>query len=273
MGTEPEILIAIADTHINHKLALMKLPSRHAKPTKSQRFLSINWKKACSDIADLIAQYKNPWVTTVFDGDLIEADTKKRTNQLVTRNQAFIMEMAFDTLEPVINMSNDIFVIRGTPAHVGKDAEYEEAFAGDLKDDGIIKCEDTGDYSWDRVRGEWGGVMFDIQHQGPIGRLRHTKLNAVMRLASELEIEYQRINKTIIAIRAHNHQRYDTYDNYEVRVIGLPAWQIPPPYVTNTKGKYEISDIGFRAFVCQNGQIEVKKYDYDIPREKTWKRT
>jgi hypothetical protein len=68
----------------------------------------------------------------ILNGDLGELDTKRRSTQLISANKAVIQAMVTDTLAPLVDVVDDVIVIRGTMAHTGKGGWLEESIAADL---------------------------------------------------------------------------------------------------------------------------------------------
>ena len=97
-----------------------------------------------------------------------------------------------------------------------------------------------------------------------MGRKQSTMGNPVNSLAAEM-MYYESVD---LALFFHNHRRYDTYNNYPIRVILSPGWQLrgefpyqwtPPPCVGGT------------LVVCDKGRYEVSERDYSLERGKIWK--
>ena len=121
-------IIITSDQHINSTLALC--PPRVqlddggtyiASPT--QRWIWEMSNEFTEWAKDIARGYKP---VAVFNGDLGELDTKKRTNQLISLNKATILNMITETLEPLTSWVDACYFIRGTPAHVGKSSWLEE---------------------------------------------------------------------------------------------------------------------------------------------------
>ena len=68
----------------------------------------------------------------VFDGDLTELDTQKRSIQLTSMNKNTILSMVMETILPLISIADAVYIMRGTAAHTGKSAWSEEAIAKDI---------------------------------------------------------------------------------------------------------------------------------------------
>lgn len=261
-----EIVAIMGDTHINSTVGLCK-PSVNLddggtyKISKGQRWL---WNSFL-DYVDTINSYRvstGGKVTLILNGDIIEADSKGRSRQVITRNKADILKIAFDTLEPILKISDRVVVIRGTPAHVGKSAEYEESLACDLTN--VVPNGEINSF-W-TLDVEIGGVLMNIAHHGKVGRMPHTKTNPLNTLAMTTVFDYAGRRVPDLVIRSHNHVKGDTYDNYPCRVLATPAWQLSTEY--SYQGAFGKADIGGYILLCENGQAEVVKKPYEIPHTK-----
>ena len=140
-----------------------------------------------------------------MNGDLVDKPNGKfRGTQFVSLNDADIFKMAIDVLEPVLDKSDRVFVIRGTSSHV---EHLEEKIAIDI---GAEKID--GNWSAHELLIEVDGVLFDIRHHGPLGRLEWTRANALNKRAVELCLVYANRRIPDVAIQSHNHH----YDDYEI---------------------------------------------------------
>jgi len=204
-------------------------------------------------------------VTGIFNGDLVEADTKGRSRQLISRNKAVLLKVCRSNLEPALDRIDRAIFVRGTPAHVGKSAEYEEEAASDVTI--AIKDPERNTYTWWEVKAEIGGVLFDIRHHGKAGRLPWTAPNPLAQLATETIFSYVGQRIPDLVIRSHNHTSLDTYDNYPCRVIALPSWQLTTEF--GYRNGIRLADIGGVIILCENGKATVIKKRYAPRQSKT----
>ena len=262
------ILAVVGDTHINSSVGLSPLTINlddggTYRASKGQRWLWYNWLDYWECVAKLVTQH-DAKVWTVFNGDLVEGDGKNRSHQLITQNDTTVMSMALDAIRPALEASDRLFVVRGTAAHVGLSASLEEKVAIDIE---AVKCKETDTYSWWKLLLDCDGVLFDITHHGNVGRLPWTKSNPLNVLASRLIMDYAGYRLPQVAIRSHNHIYVETYNNFPVRVIAAPAWQLKTEY-THRLGVVEAADIGGAIFVCDGGNYDciIKRYKPDRQR-------
>lgn len=246
----------VGDLHINSTVGLI-IPTTNLddggtyRSSKGQRWLWRSWL----DFWDEIENYHLP-VWTVFNGDLVDVNGKHQQTQNITQNESTVFKMAVDTIQPALDRSDRFFVVRGTAAHTGSSATTEEAIAIDI---GAEKCGDN--WSWWELLLECEGVLFDIRHHGPLGRLEHTRGNALNRRAVELMLKYANKRCPDVGIQSHNHRFSSSSDEYPIKMYSLPAWQLITEFV-NRIGNVMPADIGGMYFVCDKGEYVpmVKRY-------------
>ena len=265
-----DIIAIVSDLHTNStvglcppELALDDGGTYHASP--GQRWLWDCWINFWDTVGDA-ARLNAADVTVIFTGDLLEGDAKHRSTQLITRNVATIMRLGAETIQPGVVLSKRCFFLRGTPAHSGKSAQYEEALAADTI--GAVPPH-AGAFSWWYWVGEIGGVVFDIMHHGPMGRLPWSKTNSMNTLAVRIMLEYAGMRVPDLAFRGHNHAWGDTFDNYPVRVIANGAWTLKSENAYRL-GIVEAADIGGVIVMAEGGEYEVRKMKYKPEAEKIW---
>ena len=155
-------------------------------------------------------------------------------------------------------MSNKTYLIRGTSAHVGNVAEYEEILGRKLN----TEQDENGNHTFWELFAEVNGVVFSITHHGTIGRKAWTKTHPLDSLAANVLIEATRSKQIIpdVIVRSHLHTFADTHDNYPVRVVQTPCWQL------STEFAYRIGaglpDIGGVVFHCEDDAYYMTKKIY-----------
>ena len=268
-----KIIVAVSDLHIGSTIGLSQPrvvldDGGEYRASKGQRWLWRNWLEFWDYVAAIASEH-GAKVWTVFNGDLVEADGKNRTHQLITQNDTTILRMAADTLKPALDISERYFVMRGTAAHVNLSASMEEKIAIDIEAE---KCKETDAYSWWQLCLECEGVLFDITHHGSMGRLPWSRSNALNSLAVRLILAYAGQRLPQVAIRSHNHRFAETGENYPVRVVALPAWQLATEY-SYRLGIPELADIGGVIFVCKDKTYMMYTKVFKPERVKTWRET
>lgn len=267
----PDIVAIVSDTHINSTVGLCP-PSVNLddggtyNASPAQMWLWHKWKEFSVTVKTL-ADKHGAEVTTFFNGDLVEADAKKRSHQTITRNKADLVRIATETIAPLVDISKRAFFIRGTEAHVGKSAQYEEEIAADCSI--AVKCTETVT-SWWQFYGELGGVCFDISHHGRLGSLPWNRAAPLGQTAIRTLLAYAGRRVPDVVVRSHNHKYASTHDNYPVMVVATPAWQLATEY-THRLGIPEPADIGGLIFVCDGKGYTWQKAMYAPKAAAPWK--
>lgn len=226
-----------------------------------QKHLWKYWKQYWKEIEGLKAKHSLP-VVTIINGDAHEGD-HHNTPQIITRNEADQLRLAVDVIQPILDVADRIFVIRGTPTHTGKAAWREEKLAEDIG----AEREAGGTWSWWRLRAEFGGVLFDVAHHPETtGRRNWTRDAAHARIAKIVQDDYwlNGYRPPDVVLRAHTHVRGIGEANSPLfRTVAYTT----PPWQKHTSFAYRIGagfnlDVGGLYFICQDG--EVKDWDWII---------
>ena len=232
------------------------------RSSRGQRWLWRNWLSFWDDVSTLAEKHDNAEIWTVFNGDMVDVNGRHMQTQTISLNEADVFRMTLDTIQPAIDYASRAFVIRGTAAHVKSSASMEEKIAADI---GAEKCGDN--HSWWELLIECEHVTFDIRHHGPLGRLPHTRGNALNRRAVELMLKYANKKCPDVGIQSHNHRFSSSSDEYPIKLYALPAWQLITEFI-NRIGNIMPADIGGAMFVCSEGKYTpiIKRYRPEIAR-------
>lgn len=214
------------------------------------------------------AREKRQPLICVVNGDALDGD-HHGTAQIVSRNLASTQHaIAMATFQPMLALKpSAIVIIRGTEAHVGRSAEYEERLAEDL---GAEQTE-TGTYSHWHFQAETGGTVLDFAHHGSVGKMPHTRTNPLGSLAIRITHAAARAGTRCpdVAFRSHMHQWGDTGDNYPVRVIQMAGWQLSTAFVHRIAAG-STPEIGGLIVRCEKGEAVVSKVKYPWKRAEPW---
>ena len=228
-----DAVIVIGDTHCGSTVGLsppvVQLDDGdEIRPNKTRRWLISAFEQFCNDVERETKGYNR---ILVLNGDIGEIDSKSRSWQTLSRNPAKIIEIAANAIDPLAQMCNDVFVLRGTEAHTGKSAYIEEAIGRDLVNS--IPDPDAKTASWWHLRMNFNKVKFDIAHHFSMGRLPHTYANAAMKLAQQTMVEYYTWGEKPpdVVVRAHNHRYADSGQTFDTRAFCAPAWQMKTNYL------------------------------------------
>jgi len=235
------------------------------KPSPPQRWLWRNWVSMWRDYGEMKRHTGLPLVVFI-NGDAGDGDHHD-TPQIITRNPATQLRIAARVLEPVLDVADVHFIIRGTEAHVGKSAWIEELIA---EDTGAVPCTDTM-HSWWHLLAEIGGVTFDIKHHPESGSMRPwTKGAEANRMAAILLYQYAASGDRPpdIALRAHKHSFNDSGYNHRTRVFTTPAWQFDTAFVHRIGAGGGINPKGSLYFTCRDGDYTFGRMMYQPKRDR-----
>jgi hypothetical protein len=176
---------------------------------------------------------------------------------------------------PLLLEPDRMFFVRGTEAHVGKSAAYEERIARGLQKDGrpVEGDPDTGTASWWHLRMDVNGLLLDVAHHGRTGMREHTRANAANLYAHDILLSHVKSGDPVpgLCIRGHFHKWMDSHDAAPVRVIGLPCWQLKTAFAHRIAAD-SMADIGgLIVVVDEDGTYEVEKVKFPYKRGHTWK--
>lgn len=266
-----EAIVLLADTHINSRMGLCNSDiidddGNVYQQNLIQKWLWKNWTDCVKTIKDLTKGHKK---TVILNGDIVDLDTYNRSNQMISRNPATILKMAETILKPIIDIKDNLFVIRGTEAHVGSSGWLEEMMAHEF---GAIKDPDTMQSSWWHLRAKFGGLKFDISHHVSLGGLPWSFAQGVMRLVQSTRMDYLDWNEEMpdFIIRAHQHRYADSGTTFSTRGVCLPCWQYKPAYLYRTGKENSKPSIGAVVILCNKGQYELIPMLYEPMRSKIW---
>lgn len=213
------------------------------KSNKWQRYLY----RIYQDLLEWFGGYSS-WFDAVFvNGDGTAGENPaERGARLVTGNLGYQGESAAMLLDPLRQLTDKFFVIRGTPYHEGKKVEGAETIGKDLD---AMKWPD-GRYSgmWFTGLVEGTNVMLDIAHAIP-HRLVYTTTGL------EREGAWSRMDKRgkgvarkhIVGVRSHGHTYALTEtltDTYENLWVETPCFQIQGPHPMKTSPNKLVPDLG-----------------------------
>lgn len=226
--------------------------------SKAQQWIWQRWEGFWGRVRDTVRQHRGAKLIQAFNGDLTEGDHHK-TTQILSGNptaQAAVVNAAMKV--PLALKPDAIFVIRGTEAHVGPSAAFEERIALGLKKDGwpVQPEHGTGNAAHWHVALDLDGFRVDIAHHGRMGQRPWTKGNVVLNLAAEIFYQHAAAGRPHphLAIRSHLHQFFDTGHAHPTRLVQMPAWQLATAYIHRIAPN-AIADVGGLIAVVRGGQL------------------
>jgi hypothetical protein len=205
----------------------------------------------------------------VHDGDAIDGVHHGSTTQ-VSQNIEDQLTIAEMVLRPEVDKckksGGKYYHIRGTQAHVGQSAVYEEQLAKRL---GAVPR--NGQHArwelWKRVGGKGGPLVHILHHVGTTGSAAHeaSAVNAEL-TASYVESARWGREPPDYIVRGHRHRSIavdmDSAKGYAAAIV-TPAWQLKTPYVFKIPGA--------RLSEPQLGGIMIRRGDEEhFYRRKVW---
>jgi hypothetical protein len=265
------ILALASDAHSNSTLGLCSpdatLPEGQPVPlTRAQLWLWQCWQDYLGRLLATFRRGDRVFGVHVGDGP----DMNFRTSQLHTTDPSGAVSLFVETMRPLREICEDGFwVVRGTEAHGGDAGNLEELAARLLgathypDDSKLASC-------W-MLRLLIEGVRVDLAHHGPAGRLPWTGPNGLGRVAYEIIDAYVRAGEPIphLAVQGHNHKFYDTHENFPLRVLGLPCWQLQTSYGYKVSPR-RTTDIGGVIVVLEDGRATVEPVLFPVKMEPRW---
>ena len=266
------VVAAVADLHIPSTVGLspLTLPiddGPTVRASKVQRWLWQCWVDYWEQVA-AAKKANKARCYLVLNGDLFEGDHHGST-QVATKNKADWVRAANMVMEKSLEIADRAFFVRGTEAHDGKSADLMELYAGTIET--AVIDEESKTASWWQLLFKASGVEFDVSHHGPLGRLVHTRPNALNRVALEVMDEARQMGRRPpdVVLQAHNHRCADSGRNYDTRVVAMPAWQLKTAHIHKIS-RSRLADIGGLIFTCEDGQHSMKKIIYRPKARRPW---
>jgi hypothetical protein len=267
------LLVLTADTHINSTVSLGPLSVEIDDggtyfANQSQKFLMRSWNNAWEGVAKLKEEEKVSETILVMNGDAVELDTKRRSNQIITPNKATVLKMVNDVYKaPIDMMVNKLYVVRGTQAHTGKSSWSEEAIAQDYE--GLtVRPGKTGPYSWWHIRATIEKMRIDISHHASMSTIPWNSQNAAALLSKKIQWWYQiemGVKPPDIVIRSHNHKFVKETPHKAPHVYFTPCWSMITEYGYRAGLENSTPHIGLLAFVVKGDTYYCKEFLYDHP--------
>ena len=268
--TKPVVVAVVSDLHTNSTIGLA--PPRVSlddggeyKASKAQRWLWNNWRDFWRR-ARATADEHQATLLAVVNGDALDGD-HHNTPQIITRNVNDQLAIAAATLAPVMETADAWYMIRGTEAHAGQAASFEEHLAADC---GAVPDASDHHARW-HLYARWGGVTFDIKHHPESGSVRPwTKGNGANRISEIVRHAYWSTgdNPPDVVIRSHRHGFEDSSRlTRGVYSIITAPWQLTTSFGYRIgAGSPQVAAVGGLLFVCQSGHYTVEQVTYSAKR-------
>lgn len=258
---KPALLVFESDWHTNSVHGLNPLCLRREAEGRHYvgRIGRNLWRKH-KDFWQIVDAKKRQWAATVYSffvGDLGDLNKHSKV-QLVSSNEAEVQDAMAEVADVGAQVSDHVFIIRGTEAHTLGNGKLEEQLAKDL---------DNAEWfsktiaSWWIVRANIGGMKIMATHVPPTSSGVPWGVHpAVMRAANHVFTSYADAKKLHekpdICVWAHKHTT-------GVQGIGmgstwgifLPPWQLGTSYAHRIGKAYAPRNVGGIWMVVQGGKV------------------
>lgn len=196
-------------------------------------------------------------LVVVVNGDVTDGPNHHGTNQTVSSSYADEIRLAKDVLRPALALKpRNLFMVRGTPSHVGVASSSEETVAQ------ILNATPDGPRStWNMLPLELQGNLFHFYHHGKVGRTRATRNNPVINAARDHFLNALNAGQPYphYVVKSHMHQYADSHDAFLTRCIQTPGWQLATAYIDKVVADmYALADIGGLLFHINNGTVDME---------------
>lgn len=268
------LVVWAGDLHINSMAALcpprFRRDGGHANtPPAELRALWDAWLDAWKNVYS-----RKREVIAVFGGEFADLDAKERTNHIISKNTADIREAVAEALQPALKQAAACIVLRGTEAHSGLEAEFDELVARDIVGVPVIGNEATGEKSWWHLRITIGGKRFDLAHHARMGTSFATEKNAANAIARQVREEYAEWGEPPPdwILRGHVHRVSDSGINYlPTRAVTCPCWSLANPHTHRIGAGGRKPQIGLIVIDTMTAEPEWIRYDIRRPAAIVWK--
>lgn len=258
------ILAVVSDLHAGGTTALCPPQvslddGGHYTASKAQRWMWEQWGNFWDEVEQ---RQKAARADLVFacNGDATDGN-HHGTTQILSGNPTAQAAVVNEVLSVPLSLKpKKLLFTRGTDAHVGPSAAFEERIATGLYKDGrpVVIDPETGNGSHWNVTLDVDGVMVNFAHHGKIGGRPSTKMTAVNSQALDIWTEHAMRGERHpdIAIRSHMHRHADSGRTYPTRLIQTPAWQLATSYVYRVAPN-TLADIGGIIITVTGGRYKV----------------
>lgn len=267
------LVVWAGDLHINSTTAVCvpEFERDDGDTRLNSRLQNLLWNGWVDAWKQVTKRAKGREVVTIIGGEIADEMWKHPSYQYITHNTDDIRRLALDTLDPLIQASDTLIVLRGTEAHSGINANLDEGIAREIAEtyDGIKIVRDGRNYSHWYLKIYIGGRLFDLAHHVNMGTSRRTERNAANQLSADLQMDYvrkwaddrsKRFELPDFALRGHVHRYADSAGNFPIRSIICPAWQMINAYGHRISASAQKSDIGLVVIEPATKRVDWIKY-------------
>lgn len=266
--------ISISDTHVGHKAALLYLnPDLEFKPSESQKWLFKCWELFLDDVDGLLNKWKVDYVHSTWNGDLGDLDYKNRGPQEYWAHQADeVTANTAELFEPLAKMCNDIHVVMGNDAHVGKDGTLDNQIAKDFEN--VVPFDEPrGKYAHPSIDFELQGLLFNYVHKG-MNRTKWTYSNGLNALKNEIVLNRAKNGERVPDFIGRGHFHYGDHTPLDQKpyVMFTPSWQLKSDYIRYIDPVDVTPHVGGYVTIIRDGKLAYsEQFRYSPERREPWR--
>lgn len=254
------LVVVTGDWHVNDTVGLCPPVFKREKESNHRpgRAVRALWR-AWIEFWEIIAAKKEATGATVYavaNGDLGDINKHDKT-QLISGSEMEILDAMIDVAQPMTQVADHVFIVRGTAAHSGGCGKLEELLARDTLN--AVKCEDEKTASWWVLRAMFGGVRFDVTHHSPTASRRPWTRNAAAgRVGAIVAGRYVRngLAREIPRFAVYSHVHYHGYGS-EMGVEGrfIPPWKLVGGFGHRLGSAAHVEKVGGWWVLCEEGRV------------------
>lgn len=241
-----------SDTSLAPPNFYVKSKDRVYPLSRSQEWLLECWKETLKAVG--AASIGRPLVFC-YGGDGVDGVQHHGSTQTFG-NRHEQREMLFELLRPIVNISDAIYALKGTSAHVGEEGSEDQTVA-EMMGARI-------DYDW-RLR--INGRILEWAHHGvTVSKRPHLEEAAIIRQGVDIDTEcaLERIEKPSLVMWHDRHVSPALVKLRDMWLCVCPCWQLPTEYVKSFAPRSKPS-IGFCLWDTQTNDLKRIVYSYDRP--------
>ena len=260
------LITVISDLHVGSSVAILPANGLEMddggvyKGSKLQDELGRVWEIFFEDIRKMKRICKR---VLVINGDSVEG-AHHNTVSLATNNIQVQEKAAVQLLLPKVKLFDEVFVTRGTEAHVQSGAQSEERVARAIN----AKPDENGNFARWQLWMDVKGLVFNVAHHIGTTSSAAYESSAPMREMVAALVEAGQWDQKMpdVLVQSHRH-RFITLgipsakDRIQTEVT--PSWQLRTPFVERID-RMRMPHIGGVNFIVDEGQCSVQEHLFPL---------
>lgn len=271
--SETVLLVQVNDLHVNSTVALCPAKVRRDDggwyyASREQGWLRECWQDFWQQVEERKQRLGCP-VCTAIVGDAVDRNVHSKVQLVEYESGVIMIAMAEEVMEEPRIVSDYLFVVRGTEAHVGGQGYLEEQLAQRIH---AVPDEVRGTSSWWHWVASLAQVKVDLAHHPQTSARRPwTRDSAAARQAAITWSEYHEINESPPQVvgRAHVHYWAKGYKDDTFAFFG-PPWQLTTAFGYRLGTSRKVEPVGGVLIECRDGSIAWDVIRYAAPKGQIW---